>query len=91
MELLAEKAVTNDAARFDRDIELTCHLVLAAAGDARAAGWLQVAHSKLQGEAATIADAALRRSFLTNIPEHREIEAAWATWHGSHGEVADVG
>ena len=91
VELLAEKAVTNDAARFDRDIELTCHLVLAAAGDARAAGWLQVAHSKLQGEAATIADAALRRSFLTNIPEHREIEAAWATWHGSHGEVADVG
>ena len=53
-------------------------MVLAAAGDARAAGWLQVAHSKLQGEAATIADAALRRSFLTNIPEHREIEAAHA-------------
>jgi hypothetical protein len=31
----------------------------------------------LQATAAAIADAALRQSFLNNIPEHRAIVAAW--------------
>ena len=65
--------------------------MLAAGGDARAAEWLQVAHTKLQGEAATITDHALRRGFLANIPEHREIEAAWAAWQRSCGGAAYAG
>ena len=91
VEQLLEKSAYRGAADFGRDIELTCHLVLAAVGDARAAEWLQVAHTKLQVEAATITDATLRRSFLANIPEHREIEAAWAAWQRSSGGAADVG
>jgi class 3 adenylate cyclase/tetratricopeptide (TPR) repeat protein len=91
VEQLVEKAAADGAAGFGRDIELTCHLVLASAGDARAAEWLQVAHARLQGEAATITDAALRRGFLANIPEHREIEAAWAAWQRSSGGATGVG
>jgi hypothetical protein len=59
-------------------IRLICHQVLTRAGDPRAAEVLATAHAKLQGRAATITDAALRESFLVNIPEHREIVAAWA-------------
>ena len=65
-----------------RLIELTCHRVLAGAGDeARAAGWIERAHEAVLAQAATIADAGLRRGFLENIPHHREIIAAW-TAHG---------
>ena len=61
-----------------RLLEFTCHQVLAAAGDPRAAEWLQRAHDNLQAMAERISDAALRQGFLTNIPYHREIVAAWA-------------
>jgi class 3 adenylate cyclase/tetratricopeptide (TPR) repeat protein len=64
----------------DRLIELTCHKVLARAGDASAAGWLARAHAALLARATTIGDSALRESFLHNIPHHREIIAAWADW-----------
>jgi class 3 adenylate cyclase len=67
---------------FDADaprrIELTIHRVLAAAGDPRAAAWLQRAHRALTAQADAITDAALRQMFLTNIPHHREIMALWA-------------
>ncbi len=63
---------------WDREIELTCYRVLAAAGDARASQWLHLAHSKLQAQAAAVADATLRHGFLANIPDHREIVGAWA-------------
>jgi tetratricopeptide (TPR) repeat protein len=61
-----------------RLILLTCHQALARAGDARAAEMLARTHSELQARAATIADTALRESFINNIPEHREIVAAWS-------------
>jgi hypothetical protein len=60
-----------------RFIELTCYEVLASSGDSRAAEWLERAHTHLTAKAATIPDAALREGFLKNIPEHREIMAAW--------------
>lgn len=59
-------------------IRLSCHQVLARAGDPRATELLESAHAELQATAAAIADAALRQSFLHNIPEHRAIVAAWA-------------
>jgi len=59
-------------------IRLSCHQVLARIGDPRATELLESAHAELQATAAAIADAALRQSFLNNIPEHRAIVAAWA-------------
>ena len=59
-------------------IQLTCHQVLARAGDPRAAAVLTTAHAELQARAAAISDPALRRNFLDKIPEHHEIEATWA-------------
>jgi class 3 adenylate cyclase/tetratricopeptide (TPR) repeat protein len=61
-----------------RLIELTCHQVLAAAHQPRAAAWLARAHAALQVTAESITDEALRRGFLSNIPHHRKIVAAWA-------------
>lgn len=60
-------------------ILLTNYEVLARAGDARAPGCLEHAHAALQAKAAQISDAQLRRGFLTNIPHHRAIVAAWQT------------
>ncbi|MFO1305523.1 MAG: adenylate/guanylate cyclase domain-containing protein [Burkholderiales bacterium] len=59
-------------------IELTCHRVLARAGDLRAADWLARAHCALMAQADAITEAALRQGFLHNIPHHREIVAAWS-------------
>ncbi len=59
-------------------IRLTCHQALARLGDSRAAQLLGSAHAELLAEAVGITDAALRHSFLNNIPEHRAIMAAWA-------------
>ncbi len=60
-----------------RQVLFTCHQVLARAGDPRAPELLLRVYDELQARAATIADAALRRSFLDNVPLHREIVAAW--------------
>jgi len=59
-------------------IKLTCHDVLVQVRDPRADEVLAAAHRELQARAATISDATTRQSFLNNIPEHREIVAAWA-------------
>ncbi len=86
---LDEPVAAEDAAgHFDgafapRLIELTLHQVLAAAGDPRAAAWLERAHRTLMAQADGIADAALRQMFLTNIPYHLEIAALWAG-RGTH-------
>ena len=56
---------------------LTAYRVLHAAGDGRAQGLLTGAYHTLQGRAARITDEALRRSFLENVPEHREIVTLW--------------
>lgn len=59
-------------------IRLSCYQVLARAGDSRAVALLESVHAELQTAAAALADAAVRQSFLNNIPEHRAIVAAWA-------------
>jgi class 3 adenylate cyclase/tetratricopeptide (TPR) repeat protein len=66
-----------DGAVRPRLIELTCFKVLAQADDPRARGWLTRAHEALHAQANTIDDIALRRSFLQNIPHHREIVGAF--------------
>ena len=68
---------TLDGTDGPRLIQLTCHQVLAAAGDARASQMLLSAHAELQAGAASISQPGLRLSFLANIPEHRDIAAAW--------------
>ena len=68
---------TLDGSEQPRLIELTCHQVLAAVGDARSATYLAQAHHALQTQANAMTDVALRHSFLTQIPEHRAIVAAW--------------
>jgi len=65
------------------EICLTCHRALLAAGDARAVEVLATAHAALQARAATVADAQLRDGFLTQVPEHRAIVAAWAVQQAS--------
>jgi class 3 adenylate cyclase/tetratricopeptide (TPR) repeat protein len=62
-------------------IRLTCHQVLRRAGDERAETVLAQARAELLARAATITDASLRDSFLSRIPEHREIIAAWSALH----------
>jgi tetratricopeptide (TPR) repeat protein len=64
-------------ASYPRLIQLRCYQVLARAGDPRAGEVLASAHADLQARAAAISDATLRQSFLNNIPEHREIIAAF--------------
>ena len=69
---------TFEGVELTRLIELTLYRVYAAAGDPRAAAWLQRAHTALLAEADAIADDVLRQMFLTHIPAHREIGALWA-------------
>ena len=69
---------TLDGTESRRLIELTCHQVLASAGDPRADEWLVRAHGALMAQAEALSDAGLRQGFLQNIPWHREIVAAWA-------------
>jgi hypothetical protein len=65
---------------------LTCHQVLARAGDPRAAEWLARAHTALMAQADAIAQsgggAELLEGFLQNIPHHREIVALWSAHSG---------
>jgi tetratricopeptide (TPR) repeat protein len=61
-------------------IRLSCYHVLARAGDPRAAEVLASAHAELQARAAAITDTALRHGFLNNVPEHREIVAAYRSF-----------
>ncbi len=58
-------------------IRWTCCQALQAVNDPRAADMLAATHSELMGRTATITDSVLRHSFLANIPENREIVAAW--------------
>jgi class 3 adenylate cyclase/tetratricopeptide (TPR) repeat protein len=71
-------------------IELTCYQVLARSSDLRAAEWLERAHTHLMAKAATIPDAQLRKGFLKNIPEHREIMAAWTAAQLARGNAPDA-
>ena len=64
-------------------IYLTCYHVLRGTGDPRAATILETAYTMLRERAARISDEANRRSYLENVPYHREIVAAWAEAQGS--------
>ncbi len=59
-------------------IYLCCYRVLRANHDPHAQSILQTAHHLLQQRAAKISDEALRRSFLENVNEHREIMLEFA-------------
>ena len=54
----------------------TCYRVLERTGDPRAAEVLATAHANVLAQAVLTSDPALRKSFLHNISEHREIVAA---------------
>jgi hypothetical protein len=56
-------------------IYLTCYRVLCAAGDPRAAAVLDTALARLLEQAERINDMDARRSFLDNVPAHRELLA----------------
>ncbi len=68
---------TLDGAEEPRLVQLSAYRVLASAADERRCGLLADAYRELQSRAASITDAALRESFLTRIPENRQIAAAW--------------
>jgi hypothetical protein len=68
--------VESDVLESHRDLHrsyLVCYRVLRANDDPRAEMALATAHRLLQVRAAKIADERLRRSFLENVPDHREI------------------
>ncbi len=58
-------------------IHMTCVRVLERLADPRAAPVLRDAYAEIQAQAARISDAALRETFLRNIPVNRDIEGAW--------------
>ena len=70
---------------YARLVLFTGQRVLGDAGDSRAAQLLEEVHAELQARAATITDAALRRSFLDNVPLHREIVSAWTAHRSALG------
>ncbi|HQR12477.1 MAG TPA: adenylate/guanylate cyclase domain-containing protein [Casimicrobiaceae bacterium] len=64
---------------YVRQVLFTCQRVLAQSRDSRAPELLDSVHAELQARAATITDPNLRRSFLDNVPLHRDIVSAWMT------------
>ncbi|MCP4536305.1 MAG: hypothetical protein GY832_04090 [Chloroflexi bacterium] len=56
---------------------MTCYRVLRAGLDPRAETMLNTAHTLLQEQAAKITDPELCRSYLENVPAHREIVCEW--------------
>ena len=56
-----------------------------AVNDPRADAVLERTHTRLQQQSAKITDDAMWRSFLANVPYHREIMAAWVTAQAQHG------
>lgn len=58
-------------------IFLTCYQVLQAIEDSRAGDSLAGSYNLLQEQAAKITDENIRRSFLQNVPWHREIAQLW--------------
>ncbi len=83
LEYLGHTTLTTNSTEEPFRVELICYQVLYALGDSRATAVLESAHERLQQQAARIFDPALQRSFLENVPHHREIVAAWAEAAGS--------
>ncbi len=67
------KTNTLDGTEETFQIYLTCYRALRAVHDPRAQETLIGAYNLLQERAAKITDAKLRRSFLENVPAHREL------------------
>ena len=61
---------------------LAHYRILASSADERRSGLLADAYRELQSRASSIPNASLRESFLTRIPENRQIVAAWEAEHG---------
>jgi tetratricopeptide (TPR) repeat protein len=59
----------------------TCYSVLRACDDPRAEEILDIAYRLLHERAEAVDDETLRRSYLENVPYHREIVAAWEALH----------
>ncbi|HNT78145.1 MAG TPA: tetratricopeptide repeat protein [Anaerolineae bacterium] len=70
---ILETNPTLEGAEHPQQALVACYQVLRAADDARAAPLLAALHTRLQERAAKITDADLRRAFLENVPEHREL------------------
>ena len=66
------------------EIHWACYRVLHAAGDPRAGEILKETHSLLREIAAKIDDERLCRSFLENVPAHREIAREYLGAHGTY-------
>ncbi|MBT9490906.1 MAG: AAA family ATPase [Paucibacter sp.] len=82
---LAEQVLSRQATGIELDgceepmrVHLICHLVLAAAGDPRAGAVLGAAYRDLSARAARISDPLRRRTYLEQVPFHRDLVAAWA-------------
>ena len=71
-----------DGAEEPRLVQLSAYRVLASGADKRRSGVLVDAYRELQSRASSITDATLRESFLTRIPENRQIIASWEAEHG---------
>ncbi len=69
----AQKGPIKATADEPFEIYLTCYRVLQALDDPRAENVLNEAHRLLQEQAARISDPVLQRSYLENVPPHREI------------------
>ncbi|MGC9348491.1 MAG: tetratricopeptide repeat protein [Anaerolineae bacterium] len=67
-------------------VHLTCARVLRANGDPRADDVLTNAYRDLQARAAKIDDQELRRSYLRNVPAHRETVAEYTRREGGASE-----
>ncbi len=70
---ILEENPTLEGAEHPQQALLACYHVLRAGDDPRAEPLLATLYTQLQERAAKIADADLRRSFLENVPEHREL------------------
>lgn len=66
-------------------VYLTCYCALAANGDPRAPGLHARARERLFAQAEKITDPALRRSFMENVPAHRELAAHQYREYNSDG------
>jgi len=62
-----------DGAEDPYQVYWNCYEILQANGDGRAPALLTTAQKRLQQQADRIADPALRRAFLHNVPAHRQI------------------
>jgi class 3 adenylate cyclase/tetratricopeptide (TPR) repeat protein len=81
LDYLAHGLLTTANTDEPLQIELICYRTLHALGDPRAPYVLESAYERLQNQAVRILDEAMRRSFLENVPYHREIVAAWTEAH----------